>query len=365
MIICRRCGHEELATHKSETSLIAAAVSAAVLTTMTLRLWLLWFCFVAPCCFCRAESSPVIGILAQPRSTTDDLYIAASYVKWLEAGGARSIPIPYDTSDSELLDDLFDQIDAFFLPGGATANLSFAVEYMLDKAIESNRKGQYFPVWGTCLGFEFLVRHMGQSNDILQDGFEAENVSLPLEYVLPVGLYREEKIYKIVTEQNVTLNNHKFGLDIAAFWQNTALQAVWKVTSINRDLRGRPFVSTLEPASARLPFYGVQYHPEKNAFEYATYPGTDIPYERINHSEAAVEFSLFVARFVVDLARQTTGHAYTQPDRFPYVYTYPQKVGLKFEQIYIVPSAASSREEEKRLRGSSSTSEALAPKATE
>jgi len=25
--------------------------------------------------------------------------------------------------------------------------------YLLDKAIAANDKGDYFPVWGTCLGF--------------------------------------------------------------------------------------------------------------------------------------------------------------------------------------------------------------------
>lgn len=132
-------------------------------------------------------SSPVIGVLAQPfthnhhhnhetmlsiihanhlnrnsngnstmEEEIDAQYIAASYIKWLEAGGARSIPIPYDAVDHDLLDDLFEQMHALFLPGGAS-ELPYAVHYLLDKAVASNRAGYFFPVWGTCLGFEFLV----------------------------------------------------------------------------------------------------------------------------------------------------------------------------------------------------------------
>lgn len=29
--------------------------------------------------------------------------------------------------------------------------------YMFQKAIEANKQGNYFPVWGTCLGFEMIL----------------------------------------------------------------------------------------------------------------------------------------------------------------------------------------------------------------
>ena len=287
-------------------------------------------------------SSPVIGILAQPvHDKPSELYIAASYVKWLEAGGARSIAIPYDETDSSILDDLFSQVDAIFLPGGATPLRSFSVDYMLAKAVERNNDS-YFPVWGTCLGFEYLVQFIAGSENILHSGFESENVSLPLQSVLPASLYKDDRIYDIVTRQNVTLNNHKMGLSPESFYKNSRLQSVWQVTSLNRDGKGQLFVSSLEPIG-ELPFYAVQFHPEKNAFEYATYPGTDIPYEAIDHSKDGIIFSLSLSRFVVDLARKSQGHSYTQPSRFPYVYSYPQRVGLKFEQVYIIPAKVSSK----------------------
>jgi hypothetical protein len=122
------------------------------------------------------------------------------------------------------------------------------------------------------------------------------------------------------------------------------LNSLWNVTSINHDANGRPFVSTIEPKDPdRFPIYGVQYHPEKNAFEYATYPGTNIPYENIDHSEAGVAFSMHLARFWVDLVRrgQITNpmHEYTKPSLYPTINAYPIRTGLKFEQIYILPKA--------------------------
>ena len=297
----------------------------------------------------QQSPSPVVGILAQPyqKSSSNEMYIAASYVKWLEAGGARSIPIPYDVTDSALLDEMFDQIDALFLPGGATPKRSFAVDYMLGKAVRSNQESTFFPVWGTCLGMEYLVQYMGADDNILQQGFTSENVSLSLESVVPVGLYKENRIYSIVTNQNVTLNNHHLGLSPISFFENLHLKQVWQMTSLNRDSAGQLFISTLEPIG-EFPFYAVQYHPEKNAFEYATYPNTDIPYEAIDHSEDAVDFSMTMARFVVDLARKTTGHVYS--GRLPYVYTYPQEVGLGFEQVYIIPASTEQNDRPGTLR---------------
>ena len=89
---------------------------------------------------------------------------------------------------------------------------------------------------------------------------------------------------------------------------------------------------------------------KKNAFEYATYPGTTIPYEAINHSDRAVEFSISLARLFVRLTNQqqqqqhpsqtTRTHAYTKPDVYPTVNTFPVETGLAFEEIYIIPSAS-------------------------
>lgn len=294
------------------------------------------------------KSSPVIAVLAQPRYKDiksldyDHLYIAASYVKWLEAGGARSIAIPYDATSTSYLDSLFEQVDAILLPGGTTRDFSFALTYLLDRAVKENREGRYFPVWGTCLGMEFLVKYFSETPDsILQGGYQSENVSLALEDALPVGLYKNAAIYDIVTMHNVTLNNHEFGLHPADFWKSPALQEMWLISAMGHDTTGRPFVASLEPRSFAMPFYGVQYHPEKNAFEYATFPDTSIPYEAISHTEEAVDFSLFSARFFVNLARKTQGHTHTKVGQFPYLFMYPQKVGLDFELVHLVPKASS------------------------
>lgn len=150
------------------------------------------------------------------------------------------------------------------------------------------------------------------------------------------------------------MNNHHQGIEPYPFVQNKYLNNLFVVTSINYDLNFRPFVSTIEPRYPyQYPIYGVQYHPEKNAFEYATYPNTTIPYEAIDHSPQGIELLFYLAEFFMNCVRfgQTMDdtnnpntenhHAYTNPIRFPTIITYPViSGGLSFENIYLLPNAS-------------------------
>jgi gamma-glutamyl hydrolase len=261
----------------------------------------------------------------------------------LEAGGARSIPIPYDASE-DLVRDLFGQIDGVLFPGGASDLPASAVHIwkLLHQAYDTN---DFIPLWGTCLGFEFLLQLGSGNTSILENGFQAENISLPLYQVERYRLYQNEKLYETIRRNNITMNNHHQGISPKRFEETELLRTNWKVTSVNTDLDGTPFVSTMEPLHpGRFPVYGVQFHPEKNAFEYATYPHTNIPYEAIDHSEAGIAMSLYMASFFVALAKRNPAHGhyheYSKPDLYPLVYSYPMERGIKFEQIFIIPPAS-------------------------
>ena len=335
----------------------------------------------------RTSSPPLVfGILSQPyygdrddeEHPDDDnynsTYIAASYVKWLEDGGARSIPIPYDASPS-LVEDILGQVDGVLFPGGGSSLPPSAItiwEKLHSEAyyyqVEDDAPGDVIPLWGTCLGMEFIVQLAADptekecgyrcNQDILEKGYNATNISLPLLDVNRIGLYRPDSVYDIVTAYNVTMNNHHLGISPERFRSNSGLSRRFDITSINYDGNGKAFVSTIEPSkrsATQLPIYGVQYHPEKNTHEYGFYPHTSIPYEAIDHSPEAIDFSLYEARFLVNLARQNAEsrrHAtnggldqhvhgkYNKPGLYPMVYTYPRKVGYKFEERYIIPLAS-------------------------
>ena len=291
--------------------------------------------------------TPVVGVLTQPRireNNETEYYVAASYLKWLELAGARAIPVPYDSSNNTV-DDIFSQVNGLLFPGGGSA-LPIAAKRLWQLALNANANGDYFPIWATCLGFEYVVMMAStQGESILQSDFDAENISLPLDLVNAhkSKLYADPMIHDIVVSQNVTLNNHVMGLEPSVFTRDRGLMEMFRITSINRDRNGRPFVSTIEPKNSTLhPFYGVQYHPEKNPFEYGARDGS-IAFENINHSPKGILFSVHLAQFFGRMLQkaslQSQRHVYSCPDKYPLVYSYPLKRGLDFEQSFVVASA--------------------------
>ena len=331
------------------------------------------------------RSRPVVGILSQPSFHSDKHdYIAASYVKWLESAGARSIVIPYD-ADEELLEEIFTQINGVLFPGGDSA-LPPKARTIWKLILERNGVGvmrendkddkeYFFPVWGTCLGFEFLVMLAGESENVLQNGFDSENITLPL--IFPTeqneldsdGVYSIESalfpasstIRKSASTHNITMNNHMQGITPLHFLNSSALTDFFHITSTSMDRMGRPFVSTIE--SKRYPIYATQYHPEKNNFEFGLMHSgysnrhknnyklrlfsssslssyySDEAYEAIDHSEAAVELSMKLALFFVRQVRRSTNGIYNMVQRHPVVYQYPMIRGRGFEQIFLIPKA--------------------------
>ena len=196
-------------------------------------------------------ATPVVGVFAWPAHFLNPQkydFIASSYPKWLEVGGVRSIAIPSDATVAEL-DTIFGQIHGLLIPGGS-GGMGPSVTHLLRKAILHNRKGHFFPVWGTCLGFEYLIRHVARCTGTLpsptvssscpiKHNFDSENISLPLEQVVPWQLYQDPFIHDIVRHQNVTMNNHHLGLPIEEFYSNSRLTQLWRATSTNCDRKGR------------------------------------------------------------------------------------------------------------------------------
>jgi gamma-glutamyl hydrolase len=82
----------------------------------------------------------------------------------------------------------------------------------------------------------------------------------------------------------------------------------------------------------RYPIFGVQWHPEKNGFEWRV--NTTIP-----HTKDAVEVMQYMANFLTDQARQNKNHFDSLEDETKYlIYQYtPEFLDLDeshFQQIY-------------------------------
>jgi len=223
---------------------------------------------------------PVIGMFTQPSSSTQGncggscLYLAASYVKYLESAGARVVPINYYANNDEL-DTLFSSLNGLFFVGGGAA-FPASAQYLFDKVVAANDAGDFFPLWGTCMGFQWLLMAASRDASILdpkQGQMDSYNYSIPLDFIEPAASASKlfsnapERIMDILGTQNVTMNNHHYGIYPQHFADTPSLTSFFTVLSTNVDRQGTPFVSTIE--GIKYPIFGSQWHPEKNAFEWA------------------------------------------------------------------------------------------------
>mmetsp|Transcript_10640 Transcript_10640/g.14900 ORF Transcript_10640/g.14900 Transcript_10640/m.14900 type:complete len:331 (-) Transcript_10640:451-1443(-) len=285
---------------------------------------------------------PIIGMLTQPEK--DHTFIYTAYVKWLEAFGARTIPIPYH-ADNKTVEDIFNQVNGVLFTGGKS-HLPDAARKIWELAKEANENGDKFPLWGTCLGFQFMLQLSSDAGKgILQGGYDAENISMPLIFT-EAGendsvVFSDTRIREIAKKQAVTMNDHMHGVEPDAFMADEGLTSMFKITSINVDRNGHPFVSSMEAVNSELyPFFGLQWHAEKNSHSMASIAGTDIPYEDVNHSQDACEVALAMAGFFVSQARQSR-HVYTEVEKYPLIWTYEiRQVGAehKYEQYFVIPN---------------------------
>jgi hypothetical protein len=145
---------------------------------------------------------PIIGIVSQPSSwinmyDPDDFsYIASSYVQSIQGAGARVLPIKYDLSDEEIF-KFMDKVNGILLPGGGTeltfdkddkkekfgnlTNYGKQIIKIIKYAEKLNQK-IYFPVWGTCLGYESILLAAADNNTILEN-YDSSNHTQSLQFV--------------------------------------------------------------------------------------------------------------------------------------------------------------------------------------
>ena len=288
---------------------------------------------------------PIIGVFTQPSSSHEGscggkcLYLAASYVKHLEAAGARVVPVDYYATPAEL-DVLLQSVNGVLFPGGGSSFPSSA-QYVYDRVKAMNDVGDFFPLWGTCMGFQWLLIAQSRDQNILDPKsgqFDSYNLSIPLEFTptyLDSKLFADApvEVIKILSTVNVTLNNHHYGIYPEHLSSTASLSRFFHVLSTNSDRKGVAFVSTIE--AFEYPIFGSQWHPEKNAFEWQmTVDG--IPVEDIHHDAQAVVAAQYTADFFVRQARRNS-HKYRSPaaEDEALIFNYsPTRTSGSFVQTY-------------------------------
>ncbi|XP_013099711.2 gamma-glutamyl hydrolase [Stomoxys calcitrans] len=291
--------------------------------------------------------TPIVGILTQevsqfivrkyPNSTFSS-YIAASYVKFVESAGGRVVPI-WIGQKRDYYEDILSKVNGVLLPGGATYfnqsdGYADAGHHIYDIAMKINEAGTYFPVWGTCLGFELMV-YLAANGTEPRTYCSSSAQALPLEFVEDFQKSRmfrnaSDEVINILKNYPVTANFHMYCFTRKTF-ADMGLDAMWNVMSLNHDWEGSEFISSIE--HKRYPFYGVQFHPEKNLFEF-------IPNRNITHTARAIKTSQYFADFFVSEARRNRQYFQNQTEEMEsLIYNYAPKytgaIGSSFEQQYL------------------------------
>ncbi|KAI5755562.1 hypothetical protein M8J77_017973 [Diaphorina citri] len=293
-----------------------------------------------------STDTPVIGILAQeythipsyvkayPNYTS---YIAASYVKNIEAAGARVVPILIG-QDREYYAEILTQINGVVIPGGGTgfdhpngyADAGRQILHLVDKI---NEGGVTFPVLGVCLGFELILQVSNNDTDF-RKSCKVQQVNLNLKF-LP-GAKRSSlfsqvpsKYIKKFYQKPLTHNNHIWCItrqDMIKY----GLTETWNILTLSK-YKSWEFVSTVE--HKEYPIVGIQFHPEKNAYEWTES-------QHNPHSHDDIISARFFSDWFIDKARLNNNSFASRDDlyksliqNYPNVMSYPNKLG--FEQIYL------------------------------
>ena len=221
----------------------------------------------------------IIGIVSVPLTPNKkyykvcgDSYIASSHLIWLKSQNIELLVIPYNTKK---LDSYFKKVHGLYFPsGGAFAGTQ--QEYyncckkLFHMAIKENDKGNYFPIWGCCMGFQQMIIIVdGNDNiDTLLTNFDSYNNLLCKIKLTNESKYSniingiDKDTIKTITTKKSTLNNHKLGISPRKFKNNKKLDNFFYIVGTSKDRKNKEFVSIIE--GRHYPFYAVQWHPERN-----------------------------------------------------------------------------------------------------
>ncbi|XP_059282847.1 gamma-glutamyl hydrolase 1-like [Lycium ferocissimum] len=293
---------------------------------------------------------PVIGIISHPSdgasgrivNSSKVSYIASSYVKFVESGGARVIPLLFEDSP-QLLNQKLDLVNGVIFPGGWAKKGQYfeTVKAIFKKVLEKNDAGEHFPLLAINLGFDLLMMIVSKDKNILEK-FSVSNQATKLQFVETVNI--EDTVFgrfpptlvKKLSKECLVLQNLKYGLSPEKFQANDDLSSFFIMLTTSTDTRNRVYVSTLQ--AENYPITALQWHPEKNAFEWGS--------SAIPHSEDAVQVTQLVANYFVSETRKSSNKPEAQKvlDNLIYNYspTYSGKAGKGYDEVYIFNGPAAS-----------------------
>ena len=200
----------------------------------------------------KKKFSFVVGLISVPLTPTKkyfkvcgDSYTASSHITWLRKRNIKTLIIPYNTKKHEYY---MSKIHGLYLPSGG-AFASTQMEYykcckkMLQLAMKKNDKGNYFPVWGCCMGFQqMLIIADGNDNvDNLLTKFDSYKNLLCKMNLTDAGKKSriinglDKKTLHDITKKKSTLNNHMLGISPRDMLANQNISDFYHIVGISCD----------------------------------------------------------------------------------------------------------------------------------
>lgn len=230
-----------------------------------------------------------IGILTQPndiymRFWDDDKwdyknsYVATSYIKYVEATGAQSVIIPWDMPWDQI-EHILENTHGLIIPGG---NVNLFNENALIKKIRKiyewskirNDDGYPFFLIGICMGFEVLTIEMAKTPLIMTTGYKnfdeqaviVDDIAKMSDSPMFGGSVKEvREVLKVLKMHHNVRFAHNEGVSVENFYKNHVLSSENEILGTASSQDGEKFVAIIQ--SKIYPFFGMQFHPEKNSWE--------------------------------------------------------------------------------------------------
>jgi gamma-glutamyl hydrolase len=214
----------------------------------------------------KRNQSLCIGIITIPHSKKTKYgttHIMKSYVDWFEDRGVRVIPIPYNTTQ---YDAYFHMVNGLFIPGGETTFIMKNKIFIdtVTKFFElSLQNDEYFPIWGTCFGFELLMFLIGGFTKLKKypaHGFYPLHITDEGNTSKMFQSFPSRYLHYLENHKSCN-NNHDYGISTNDFLNNDNLRRFYTILATSTDDKGKEYVAAIECKT--YPVYGVQWHPER------------------------------------------------------------------------------------------------------
>jgi gamma-glutamyl hydrolase len=200
-----------------------------------------------------------IGIIALPKHPKIE-----NYIEWIESIGCTAVIIPYSITKTALHKQM-GKIHGVIWTGGAIETERYSehqrMTYLMTlqrcflQAKEYNDHGRYFPIWGSCLGFEMIVL-MGEEvplahffDNIQSHGRSGHDTITFLPSHSRLKQFFSLKLRNAMARTPCATHHHTLGFDINPVPH-------MRIVSVDSG-----FINMIE--YVKYPFYGVQFHPER------------------------------------------------------------------------------------------------------